>query len=150
LHRIRFKPSGFAMTPETIALVQGSFRQVVPIAGTAADLFYDRLFETAPELRPLFPSDLAEQKRKLVQMLAIAVSGLADLDMIEPALRDLGRRHRGYGVTPAHYDAVGAALLWTLAQGLGEAFTPEVEAAWGETYALLSGLMVGAQEMKAA
>jgi hemoglobin-like flavoprotein len=138
------------MTPETIALVQGSFRQVVPIAGTAADLFYARLFETAPEVRALFPSDLADQKRKLIQMLAIAVNGLMDLDMIEPALRDLGRRHGRYGVTPRDYEVVGAALLWTLAQGLGDAFTPEVEAAWAETYGLLSGLMVAAQEMKAA
>ena len=138
------------MTPHSIALVQASFRKVVPIAGVAADLFYDRLFETAPELRALFPTNLSEQKRKLIQMLAVAVNGLGDLDMLEPAVSDLGRRHAGYGVLPSHYTIVGAALLWTLAQGLGADFTPEVEAAWAEAYGLLSGLMVEAQQAKAA
>ncbi|TNC63543.1 globin family protein [Rubellimicrobium roseum] len=138
------------MTPDKIALVQDSFRKVVPIAGLAADIFYDRLFETTPEVRSLFPADMAEQKGKLVQMLAIAVNGLTKLDEIVPAVEGLGRRHGGYGVTPAHYDAVGAALLHMLGQGLGEAFTPKVEAAWAETYALLAGVMIAAQEKAAA
>jgi hemoglobin-like flavoprotein len=138
------------MTPHKIALVQDSFRHVVPIAATAADLFYARLFETAPELRTLFPADLVEQKRKLIQMLAVAVNGLSRLDEIRPAVQALGRRHGGYGVDASHYAVVGAALLWTLRQGLGDAFTPEVEKAWAETYGLLSGLMIEAQEMEAA
>lgn len=138
------------MTPQQVSLVQDSFRKVVPIAGTAADLFYGRLFETAPEVRPLFPADLSEQKRKLIQMLAVAVNGLSRPEEIVPAVRDLGRRHAGYGVTEGHYAAVGAALLWTLRQGLGEAFTPEVERAWAETYDLLAGLMIVAQEAEAA
>jgi hemoglobin-like flavoprotein len=133
------------MTPEQIALVQDSFRKVVPIAGLAADIFYDRLFETAPEVRPLFPTNMTEQKGKLVKMLAIAVNGLTKLDEIVPAVQDLGRRHAGYKVKSAHYDAVGAALLWTLGQGLGEAFTAEVKAAWAETYGLLAGVMISAQ-----
>lgn len=137
------------MTPQTIALVQDSFRKVAPIAGTAADLFYDRLFETAPELRRLFPTDMADQKRKLVYMLSIAVNGLAALDMILPAVQDLGRRHGDYGVTPAHYDAVGSALLWTLAEGLGRDFTPEMEAAWAETYGLLASVMLESQRQAA-
>ena len=138
------------MTPQQVSLVQDSFRKVVPIAGTAADLFYGRLFETAPEVRPLFPADLSEQKRKLIQMLAVAVNGLSQPEEIVPAVRDLGRRHAGYGVTEGHYAAVGAALLWTLRQGLGEAFTQEVERAWAETYDLLSGLMIVAQAAEAA
>jgi hemoglobin-like flavoprotein len=136
------------MTPHSVALVQASFRKVVPIAGLASDLFYDRLFATAPEVRALFPDDLSDQKKKLIQMLAVAVNSLGNLDMIVPAARDLGRRHGGYGVTPAHYSTVGAALIWTLRHGLGEAFTPEVEAAWAETYGLLSGVMIDAQEME--
>ncbi len=96
----------------------------------------------------LFPDDLSDQKKKLIQMLAVAVNSLGNLDMIVPAVRDLGRRHGGYGVTPAHYSTVGAALIWTLRHGLGEAFTPEVEAAWAETYGLLSGVMIDAQEME--
>ncbi len=138
------------MTPHQIALVQGSFRKVVPIAGTAADLFYDRLFHIAPEVRPMFPADLSEQKRKLIQMLAVAVGGLSKLEEIVPAVEDLGRRHVGYGVVPAHYGSVGAALLWTLKQGLGADFTPEVETAWAETFGLLSGAMIAAGETVAA
>lgn len=138
------------MTPQQVSLVQDSFRKVVPIAATAADLFYGRVFETAPEVRPLFPADPSQQKKTLIQMLAVAVRGLSRPDEIVPALRVLGRRHAGHGVTGAHYAAVGAALLWTLGQGLGEAFTPEVESAWAETYDLLSGVIMVAQEAEAA
>jgi len=132
------------VTPHQIELVQSSFKMVVPIAGAAADLFYDRLFEIAPEVRPLFPSDLTEQKKKLMGMLSAAVANLHKLDAILPAVKDLGRRHRGYGVTTAHYAPVGTALLWTLEQGLGPDFTPEVKAAWTDTYTALAGVMTGA------
>jgi hemoglobin-like flavoprotein len=129
------------MTPEQVKLVQDSFAKVVPIAGTAADLFYDRLFAIAPEVRSLFPSDLTEQKKKLMQMIATAVTNLHQVDKIISAVEDLGRRHVGYGVTAKHYEPVGAALLWTLEQGLGAAFTPPVKAAWTETYMTLAGVM---------
>jgi len=132
------------VTPHQIELVQSSFKKVVPIAGAAADLFYDRLFEIAPEVRPLFPGDLTEQKKKLMGMLSTAVANLHKLDAILPAVKDLGRRHRGYGVTVAHYAPVGTALLWTLEQGLGPDFTPEVKAAWTDTYTALAGVMTGA------
>jgi len=129
------------MAPENIALVQQSFKQVVPIADTAANLFYDRLFAIAPDVRPLFPEDLADQKKKLIGMLATAVGNLHQLDTILPAVVALGRRHIDYGVVPAHYGPVGAALLWTLEQGLGEGFTPAVKAAWTEAYLTLAGAM---------
>ena len=132
------------MTPEQITLVQTSFQKVVPIAGTAADLFYDRLFETAPETRALFPQDMAEQKKKLMDMLATAVTNLHQLETILPAVQALGQRHKGYGVTAAHYAPVGAALLWTLEKGLGADFTPEVKEAWTETYTALAGVMTSA------
>jgi hemoglobin-like flavoprotein len=132
------------VTPQQIELVQASFKKVVPIAGTAADLFYDRLFEIAPEVRALFPSDLTEQKMKLMAMLGTAVTNLHKLETILPAVEDLGRRHRGYGVTAAHYAPVGAALLWTLEKGLGADFTPEVKAAWTDTYKALSSVMTAA------
>jgi hemoglobin-like flavoprotein len=131
------------MTPDQIALVQRSFKSVGPIAAKAADLFYDRLFEIAPNVRPLFPSDLSGQKVKLVAMLATAVNNLHQLDAVLPAVRDLGDRHRGYGVTAEHYAPVGAALLWTLEQGLGPAFTPDTKAAWTEAYSTLAGAMQG-------
>lgn len=132
------------MTPQQIDLVQASFKKVVPIAGTAADLFYDRLFETAPEVRSMFPPDMKEQKTKLMAMLGTAVSNLHKLEEILPAVKALGERHKGYGVTTAHYAPVGAALLWTLEQGLGPDFTPEVKAAWTKTYETLAGVMTAA------
>ena len=129
------------MTPELVKLVQDSFAKVVPIAGKAADIFYDRLFKIAPEVRPLFPSDLTEQKKKLIQMLATAVTNLHQVEKIVPAVQDLGRRHAGYGVTDAHYAPVGEALIWTLDKGLGPAFTPEVKGAWLGAYTTLAGVM---------
>ena len=137
------------MTPEQIALVQSSFAKVEPIAQTAADLFYSRLFEVEPGYRTLFPDDISEQKQKLMTMLAVAVNGLGRIEAIVPAVRKLGERHAGYGVTPDQYPAVGSALLWTLAQGLGEDFTPEVETAWIAAYSLLADTMVAGAEQTA-
>lgn len=121
-----------------------SFKKVVPIAGAAADLFYGRLFEIAPEVRPLLPEDMTDQKAKLMAMLGTAVTHLHKLEEILPAVKALGERHKGYGVAAAHYAPVGAALLWTLEQGLGPDFTPEVKAAWTETYTALAGVMTAA------
>ena len=132
------------MTPHQIKLVQTSFAQVAPIAATAADLFYGRLFEIAPQVRPMFPEDLSEQKRKLMAMLGTAVAGLGQLDTLMPAVRALGRCHGGYGVTAKHYAPVGSALLWTLEKGLGDAFTPEVRDAWATAYITLSTTMIDA------
>jgi len=139
------------MTPEQKKIVQRTWRLVVPIADKAATLFYDRLFEIDPSTRPMFRAEmLAEQRKKLVQILAAAVSGLDDLDALVPVVKDLGRRHAGYGVTAAHYDSVGQALLWTLEQGLGAAWTPEAKAAWTEVYGLIAGVMQDAAESAAA
>jgi hemoglobin-like flavoprotein len=132
------------MTPEQVKLVQDSFKKVVPIADKAADLFYDRLFVIAPEVRSLFPDDLAEQKKKLMQMLVTAVTNLHQVEKIIPAVEDLGRRHVAYGVTAAQYKPVGEALLWTLEQGLGSDFTPPVKEAWTQTYMTVAGVMTKA------
>ena len=129
------------LTADDAALVRGSFTKVVPIGDTAADLFYDRLFELAPMLRGMFPRDLREQKKKLIAMIATAVHGLDDLDTLVPAVKSLGARHAIYGVTVAHYGIVGEALMWTLQRGLGDAFTPEVRSAWAKIYALLAATM---------
>jgi len=132
------------MTPAQIKLVQSGFARVAPNADTAADLFYTRLFEIAPELRSLFPDDLDPQKKKLMAMLGTAVAGLAHLETLLPAVEALGRRHASYGVSPAHYAPVGGALLWTLEQGLGAAFTPEMREAWGAAYTMLARTMIDA------
>jgi len=130
------------MSPDRKALVQQSWRQILPIADAAAGLFYQRLFEIDPSTRPLFAHvEPAEQRRKLMSVLSIAVQGLDDFDTLLPVVRDLGARHAGYGVREAHYASVGAALLWTLRKGLGEAWTAEVEGAWAEVYGLLAGVM---------
>jgi len=129
------------MTPRQIELVQKSWRQVMPISDTAAGIFYKELFRLDPALEPLFRGDMKEQGRKLVAMISAAVNGLPQLEDIVPVVEDLGRRHARYGVKPQHYDTVGAALLWTLGRGLGEAFTPDVRAAWTETYGLLAKTM---------
>jgi len=129
------------MTPEQIALVRSSFAKVVPIKETAADLFYGRLFELDPSLRPLFKGDMKEQGLKLMAMIGTAVGGLDRLDSIVPSVQALGRRHVDYGVKGEHYDTVAAALLWTLEQGLGAAFTSDVKAAWTSAYGVLAGTM---------
>lgn len=134
------------MTPRQVELVQDSFRQVMPIAPQAADLFYARLFELAPEVRPLFKGDMKEQGRKLMAMLATVVNGLTRLDLLMPAAQGLAQRHIAYGAEAAHYPVVGAALLDTLAKGLGDDFTPEVREAWATAYGTLSGVMVEAQQ----
>jgi hemoglobin-like flavoprotein len=132
------------MTPDQVALVQDSFTKVRPIADTAADLFYGRLFEIAPEVRPMFPEDMRDQKKKLMAMLGLAVTNLHKPDVVVPALQTLGRQHVSFGTKAAHYEPVGAALLWTLEQGLGPDFTPAVREAWVETYGLVAGVMMAA------
>lgn len=132
------------MTPSQIDLIQDSFRKVVPIADTAAELFYGRLFETAPEVKPLFRGDMKAQGRKLMTTLGVVVAGLRDLPSIVPAAETLARKHVGYGVKDEHYAPVGAALLWTLEQGLGPDFTPETKQAWADAYGLLSSVMIAA------
>lgn len=129
------------MTPEQVQLVQESWEKVVPIAGQAAALFYGRLFELDPELKPLFKSNIEEQGKKLMQMITMAVNGLSDPGKLIPAVEDLGRRHVGYNVRTKDYEAVGAALLWTLEKGLGEGWTPDVEQAWVAVYTLLAETM---------
>jgi hemoglobin-like flavoprotein len=129
------------MTPEKIALVRSSWQQVFPIQDTAARLFYGRLFELDPSLRGMFKGDMAEQGRKLMAIINTAVISLDNLGPILGAVEDMGRRHVGYGVTEAHYDTVGSALIWTLGKGLGEQFTPAVRDAWVETYSALASAM---------
>ena len=130
------------MTPEQKRLVRDTWKQVVPVADGAAGMFYYRLFEIDPTTRKLFrATDMVAQRKKLLQTLAFAIGGLDDLDALVSKVEDLGRRHAGYGVTDAQYDSVGAALLWTLEQGLDQAWTPPVAAAWSEVYRLLCGTM---------
>lgn len=138
------------MNETQIQLVQNSFNQVRPIAVTAAELFYNRLFTLDPSLRPMFKGDMAHQGRMLMSMLSAAVNGLTNLAALVPVVRQLGVRHANYGVRDEHYATVGSALVWTLEQGLGDAFTVDVCKAWTAAYGVLANTMqAGATESQA-
>ena len=137
------------MTPTQIELVQASWRQVMPIADAAAQLFYTRLFTLDPSLERLFRGDMKEQGRKLMSMIGFAVKSLTRLDDLLPGLRALGQRHGGYGVRDEHYGTVAQALLSTLQEGLGEGFTPEVKDAWVAAYTVLATTMKEAAKVPA-
>jgi hemoglobin-like flavoprotein len=130
------------MNAAQIKLVQDSFAKVAPISAQAAVLFYDRLFEVAPGVKAMFPADMTEQRKKLMATLAVVVGGLSNLEAVLPAASALAKRHVSYGAKPEHYPVVGGALLWTLEKGLGDAWTPEVAAAWTAAYGTLSGFMI--------
>jgi len=132
------------MTPEQKQLVRASFAKLAPIADDAAALFYQRLFTLDPKLKALFTHDMKEQGRKLMTMIGTAVAQLDKVEALLPVLRELGKRHVGYGVRDSDYDTVAIALLWTLEQGLGTDFTPALKDAWTACYGVLAG------EMKAA
>jgi hemoglobin-like flavoprotein len=130
------------MTPRQENLIRTSWAQVAPIADAAATIFYDRLFELDPSLRALFAhTDMAGQRRNLMQTLTVVVKSIDRLGEILPAVQALGRRHAGYGVKPEHFATVGQALLDTLAVGLGEGFTPDVREAWATAYGVLADVM---------
>lgn len=132
------------MTPNEIQLVQTSFAKVAPVAEKAAAMFYNRLFEIDPSLRALFKGGMAEQGKRLMAMVAVAVNGLNHIEDLVPAVQDLGRRHAEYGVQEQHYATVAGALLDTLETALGGSFTPEIKAAWGSVYGVLSSTMIEA------
>jgi len=139
------------VTPTQIDLIRASWTKVEPIADTAAQLFYGRLFEVDPRTKVLFRrTDMEAQRRNLMQTLTVVVKSLDKLEAIVPAVQALGRRHAGYGVRAADYETVGAAPLWTLEQGLGEAFDEPTRDAWASAYGLLASVMIEASEAMAA
>ena len=138
------------MTPEQATLVKDSWAKVMPISETAAELFYGKLFELDPELKPLFKGDMKEQGRKLMAMINTAVNALDKLETVVPAVQDMGKRHVGYGVKAKDYDTVGEALIWTLGAGLKDDFTDDTRAAWVEVYTVLATTMKDAADEVAA
>jgi len=138
------------MTRAQKQLVQVSFARLAPSADAVAEMFYRELFALGLGLRKLFRGDLARQRQKLMSMLGAAIANLDRLEAIVPAVRDLGRRHVGYGVEPADYQTVARALIATLEQGLGSDFTPALREAWAICYRVLAGeMMAGASEHRA-
>jgi len=132
------------LTPQQIALVRESFAKVVPIREQAAGLFYDRLFAIDPSTRPLFRGDMKSQGAKLMAAIGAVVKSLDRIETMLDDLRALARSHNRYGVREEHYASVGAALLWTLEQGVGLDFTPDVREAWATAYGLLSSAIIAA------
>jgi len=138
------------LTDDQVKLVKANWAAVKPIKETAADLFYNKLFELDPSTRELFREDITIQKKALMATISFAVATLNHPEKLVPAVQDLGVRHGKYGITDAHYGTVGAALLWTLEQGLGEAWTPEAKTAWTEVYGILSSTMIESANAAAA
>lgn len=139
------------LTDSQIEMVQESFAKVVPIADTAASIFYGRLFEIAPQVKPMFGNaDMSEQGKKLMTTIGIAVKGLTDLEKIVPTVQRLGVAHIEYGVKKEHFPIVGEALLYTLEQGLGEDWSAELSEAWATTYQVLADTMIDAMEKAVA
>lgn len=138
------------MTPEQKQIVKDTWAMVLPIKQQAAEMFYNRLFDQYPEVRPYFKSDMTEQGEKLMAMLNQAVISLDNVEALIEPLRQSGKAHRGYGVKAEDYDKVGASFLWTLEQGLGDAYTPEVQDAWTVTYQTLASVMIDGAEYPAA
>jgi nitric oxide dioxygenase len=132
------------MTPKDIELVQSSFAKIAPIDDETGARFYERVFEIAPEVRPLFRGDMDEQGRMFMSMLTLAANGLDAFDSLKPALRELAIRHADYGVKAEHYAPFGAALIWVVERSLGEGFTEEVRSAWISVYGALSEVMIEA------
>lgn len=140
------------MTTNTIDLVKNSWALVAKIdTETVGGLFYNKLFEIAPEVKPLFSrSAMPEQSKKLLGMLSYVISKLDRLDEILDEVKKLAQRHNAYGVKAAHYTAVGTALLWTLEQGLDTYWNNELEVAWTEVYTVLSGAMISFSQTELA
>jgi hemoglobin-like flavoprotein len=132
------------MDKETILLVETSWKNVEVIAPQAAALFYANLFESDPTLKTLFKGDMTEQGKKLMNMISVAVGKLNDLETLLPILQGLAVRHDKYGVNEQDYQTVGNALLKTLEQGLGNAFTADVKNAWAEVYGVMADIMISA------
>ncbi|MCI4664123.1 MAG: globin domain-containing protein [Neomegalonema sp.] len=124
-----------------IAAVQRSFLLIAPKVDRLVADFYQTLFKAQPHVRALFPDDLSAQQAKLVGTLSYVVSGLSNVDEIVDQIRALGVRHKSYGAEPAHYDAVGAALLMALREHLGPSWDDETEQGWGAAYQLVAAVM---------
>jgi len=133
------------LTLEQIQLVKnswGPFRRIDP--KLVGDVFYSKLFMEHPGLRRLFPKDMGEQYQKLLAMVNLIVGRLHQIDKLTDDIKEMARRHVRYGVKAEHYTAVGNALLWTLQQGMGKDWVPEVQQAWTACYTILSDTMINA------
>lgn len=138
------------MTAEQVYLIRKSFAELARHDHVAALVFYRRLFEIDPSLRPLFRSNIEDQSRKLMDMLGMLIAMLERPAGLEAELKSMGDRHAGYGVKDEHYATVGSALLDMLAETLDKSFTPDVRAAWAALYAAVAAAMLRGAHASAA
>jgi hemoglobin-like flavoprotein len=139
----KFMSRQTSITTAQIELVKETWAKVAPIADTAAKQFYDRLFETNPQISPMFDgTNLPEQRRKLVKAINMAVISLERFETKVPVIRNLGYNHVFYGVKEWHYGQVGATLLWTLEAGLGDEWSNEAAMAWAIAYQMIADVMI--------
>jgi hemoglobin-like flavoprotein len=139
------------LSQQQIKLIKQSWRNFMGVSPTTVgDLFYSKLFADHPSVRKLFPNDMNEQYKKLVDMLTAIVVRLDDLGTISDEIAAMARRHVDYGVKPAHYKIVGTALLWTLEKGMGSDWNKEVKEAWTVCYTILADTMIKAASEQTA
>jgi hemoglobin-like flavoprotein len=131
------------ISPQQRTIINTTFKQISARADETANLFYQHLFELNPALKPLFSTDLTEQRRKFMQTFSMAVAALEIPDRLIPPLQALGYRHVRYGVKQEHYAIAGEALLWSISQILDTDFTPETREAWAAVYRMLADLAIG-------
>ena len=129
------------MDSATIGVLRSSFARIAELRPDVTAVFYERLFEVAPSVRPLFTSDIQEQQRKLLYTLVTIVECVDKPEKLVHVLTTLGQRHVSYGAKPEHYDVVGQVLLWSFEKVLGSEFTPEVRRAWTEAYGVVASTM---------
>jgi nitric oxide dioxygenase len=129
------------LTRRDLEIAQQDWTKIEPALERAAVLLYERLFVLDASLRVLFGPDVAEQGRKMMRMIGAAAHGLGQPEVFVPIVRHLGRKHGGLGLEPAHYAALGAALLWTLEQVFGPGFGPEHTQAWTNVFETLAEVM---------
>ena len=122
------------MTPEQTEIIRRSFDSIWPVRRKFAGLFYRRFFELAPDAQRLFPSDMERQYLKLMDMIAAIVGSLDRRELFQSIIDHSGRQHARFGVSPLHFVAFGDALIWSLEQQFGAAFTAELRAAWITLY----------------
>jgi hemoglobin-like flavoprotein len=130
------------LTSKQKRLVQQSFESIKDYSTSLTKLFYGRLFEIRPEIRPMFKISLDDQSRKLLDMLVVIIEALDDFEALRPRLVELGRKHVQYGVKPEHYDLVRTSLVWAIGQALELEFDAETKAAWNQMLTVVAETML--------
>ena len=130
------------LTPQQKRLIKQSFESIQDYSNALTKLFYGRLFELRPDLRPMFKINLEDQSRKLLDMLVVIVEALDDFDSLRPRLAELGRKHVTYGVVSEHYQIVRSALLWAVGQALEIEFDTDTKAAWNQMLGAVADAML--------